>query len=88
MTITVAVQWAHEIAGEIASDIAKPLSLAVSLIKSFDAPILEQTIALEDKTDRYEDTLNAYLTHSPKYKNTFPATKLLRLVGETVKGAG
>ena len=60
-TPAVAVQRAHEIAGEMASDAAKAMELAMGLTKSFDASILEQVTALEDKTDRYEDALNTYL---------------------------
>ena len=60
-TPAVAVQRAHEIAGEMASDAAKAMELAMGLTKSFDASVLEQVTALEDKTDRYEDALNTYL---------------------------
>ena len=60
-TPAVAVQRAHEIAGEMASDAAKAMELAMGLTKSFEATILEQVTALEDKTDRYEDALNTYL---------------------------
>ena len=60
-TPAVAVQRAHEIAGEMASDAAKAMELAMGLTKVFDASILEEVTALEDKTDRYEDALNTYL---------------------------
>ena len=60
-TPAVAVQRAHEIAGEMASDAAKAMELAMGLTKSFDAAVLDQVTALEDKTDRYEDALNTYL---------------------------
>ena len=60
-TPAVAVQRAHEIAGEMVSDAAKAMELAMGLTKSFEASILEQVTALEDKTDRYEDALNTYL---------------------------
>ena len=60
-TPAVAVQRAHEIAGEMASDAARAMELAMGLTKCFDASILEQVTALEDKTDRYEDALNTYL---------------------------
>ena len=60
-TPAVAVQRAHEIAGEMASDAAKAMELAMGLTKRFDAAVLEQVTALEDKTDRYEDALNTYL---------------------------
>ena len=60
-TPAVAVQRAHEIAGEMASDAAKAMEKAMGLTKHFDAAVLEQVTALEDKTDRYEDALNTYL---------------------------
>ncbi len=60
-TPAVAVQRAHEIAGEMAADAAKAMQLAMGLTKKFESGIMEQIVALEDKTDRYEDTLNTYL---------------------------
>ena len=60
-TPAVAVQRAHEIAGQMAKDAARAMHLAMGLTKKFDEGTLEQVIALEDKTDRYEDALNTYL---------------------------
>jgi len=60
-TPAVAVQRAHEIASQMATDAAKAMHLAIGLTKEFDSGIMEQVIALEDKTDRYEDALNTYL---------------------------
>jgi len=60
-TPAVAVQRAHEIAGEMAVDAAQAMHLAMGLTKKFDASVMEQVIALEDKTDRYEDALGTYL---------------------------
>ena len=60
-TPAVAVQRAHEVAGEMAADAAKAMHLAMGLTKRFDASVMEQIAALEDKTDRYEDALNTYL---------------------------
>ena len=60
-TPAVAVQRAHEIAGEMAADAAKAMHLAMGLTKKFDPAVMEQVVALEDKTDRYEDALNTYL---------------------------
>ena len=60
-TPAVAVQRAQEIAGEMAADAAKAMHLAMGLTKTFDAAALEQVIALEDRTDRYEDALGTYL---------------------------
>ena len=60
-TPAVAVQRAHEIAGGMAADAAKAMHLAMGLTKKFDASVMEQVVALEGKTDRYEDALNTYL---------------------------
>ena len=60
-TPAVAVQRAHEIAGEMAGDAAKAMHLAMGLTKRFDASVMEQVTALEDKTDRYQDALGTYL---------------------------
>ena len=63
-TPAVAVQRAHEIAGEMAADASKAMHLAMGLTKKFDASVMEQVAALEDKTDRYEDALNRSCTPS------------------------
>ena len=60
-TPAVAVQRAHEIAGQMAADAAEAMHLAIGLTKKFDASVMEQVIALEDRTDRYEDALGTYL---------------------------
>ena len=60
-TPAVAVQRAHEIAGQMAADAAKAMHLAMGLTKRFDPAVMEQVVALEDKTDRYEDALGTYL---------------------------
>ena len=60
-TPAVAVQRAQRIAGEMAADASRAMHLAIGLTKRFDASIMEQVVALEDKTDRYEDALNTYL---------------------------
>ena len=60
-TPAVAVQRAHEIAAQMAEDAANAMHLAMGLTKKFDADIMEQVVALEDKTDRYQDTLGTYL---------------------------
>jgi len=60
-TPAVAVQRAHEIAGQMAADAAEAMRLAMGLTKKFDASVMEQVIALEERTDRYEDALGTYL---------------------------
>ena len=60
-TPAVAVQRAHEVAAEMMHDAREAMALAVSLTRQFDSKILDQIIALEDKTDRYEDALGTYL---------------------------
>ena len=60
-TPAVAVQRAHVIAGQMAADAAEAMRLAIGLTKKFDPKGMEQVIALEDRTDRYEDALGTYL---------------------------
>ncbi len=60
-TPAVAVQRAHAIAAEMAADAAQATNLALGLTRHFDARILEEVLALEDKTDKYEDALGSYL---------------------------
>ena len=60
-TPAVAVQRAHEIAAEMAADSAQAMNLAMALTRKFDAKVFEEVVALEDKTDRYEDALGTYL---------------------------
>ena len=60
-TPAVAIQRAHEIAVRMAEDSAEAMGLAMGLTRSFDSRTLEQVIALEDSTDRYEDALGTYL---------------------------
>ena len=60
-TPAVAIQRAQQIAGTMAQTSAKALDLAIGLTKQFDPRIMEQVVALEDETDRYEDALGTYL---------------------------
>ena len=60
-TPAVAVQRAQEVAAMMAADAAEALRLAISLTKKFDPAVMEEVIALEDRTDRYEDALGTYL---------------------------
>ena len=60
-TPAVAIQRAHEIAGEMAAASSEAMVLAMGLTKKFDAKVMDQVLALEDKTDRYEDALGTYL---------------------------
>ena len=60
-TPAVAIQRAHEIAVRMAEDSVDAMSLAIDLTRGFDSRKLDQVIALEDNTDRYEDALGTYL---------------------------
>jgi len=60
-TPAVAVQRAHEVAGEMMADAREAMVLAAGLTRNFDPKVLDRVIALEDKTDRYEDALGTYL---------------------------
>ena len=78
-TPAVAVQRAHEIATQMAQDAAESMHLAMGLTKTFDAKTMEKVVALEDKTDHYQDALGTYLvklsgkrlsTHDNRILNT------------------
>ena len=60
-TPAVAVQRAHAVAAEMMTDAKQAVDLAMSLTRKFDQKVMDQVIALEDKTDRYEDALGTYL---------------------------
>ena len=60
-TPAVAVQRAHAVASQMMADACQAMSLAMGLTRKFDAKVLEQVTALEDRTDRYEDALGTYL---------------------------
>ncbi|MBP3633803.1 MAG: Na/Pi cotransporter family protein [Oscillospiraceae bacterium] len=60
-TPAVAIQRSHEIAGEMAIASRDAMSLAMGLTKGFNKDVMKQILALEDKTDKYEDALNTYL---------------------------
>ena len=60
-TPAVAIQRSHEIAARMTSAASEAMKLAMGLTKKFDAKVLDQIIALEDETDRYEDALGTYL---------------------------
>ena len=60
-TPAVAVQRAHEVAAEMLSDAKEAMDLAMGLTRKFDQKVMDQVIALEDKTDHYEDALGTYL---------------------------
>ncbi len=60
-TPAVAVQRSHEIASKMLADASQAMKLALGLTRSFDPAVLDQVIAIEDKTDHYEDALGTYL---------------------------
>ena len=60
-TPAVAVQRAHEIATKMVGDSREAMVMAMSLVRKFDAKVMEEVIALEDATDHYQDALGTYL---------------------------
>ena len=60
-TPAVAVQRSHEVAAQMAADAAEAMRLAIGLTKKYDPAVMDQVVALEDRTDRYEDALGTYL---------------------------
>jgi len=60
-TPAVAIQRAHEVAAEMVTAARDAMVKAMGLVRKFDTTALEEVIALEDKTDHYEDALGTYL---------------------------
>lgn len=60
-TPAVAIQRAQEIAGRMAQASQQAMELAIGLTKQFDPAVMDQVMALEEETDRYEDALGTYL---------------------------
>ena len=60
-TPAVAIQRAHEIAGKMGDAASEAMKLAMDLTKSFDPKKMQQVIALENRTDTYQDALGTYL---------------------------
>ena len=57
----VAAQRAKEIAIQMAHTAAEAMDLAINLTEKYDPKVMEQVLALEDETDKYEDALGTYL---------------------------
>ena len=83
-TPAVAVQRAHEIAAQMAEASAKAMDLALGLVRKFDAGVLEQVVALEDQTDRYEDALGTYLVKLSNMNLTVADNRILNTMLYTV----
>ena len=62
-TPAVAIQRAHEVAVAMVDAAREAMVKAIGLTRKFDASVLEEIIALEDRTDHYEDVLGTYLLH-------------------------
>ena len=60
-TPAVAVAQAKQIAGDMAKTAEKAMELASGLVSNYDPAVMEQVIALENETDRYEDVLGSFL---------------------------
>ena len=83
-TPAVAIQRAHEIAVRMAEDSAEAMSLAMGLTRHFDSKILDQVLALEDGTDRYEDALGTYLVKLSDMRLSVSDNRILNTLLYTV----
>ena len=83
-TPAVAIQRAHEIAVRMAEDSAQAMSLAMGLTRHFDSKILDQVLALEDGTDRYEDALGTYLVKLSDMRLSVSDNRILNTLLYTV----
>jgi len=83
-TPAVAIQRAHEIAVEMAAKSSEAMKLAMGLTRKFDADTLEKIIALEDKTDHYEDALGTYLVKLSNMQLSVENNRILNTLLYTV----
>lgn len=83
-TPAVAIQRAHEIAVRMAEDSAEAMTLAMGLIREFDSKTMEQVLALEDSTDRYEDALGTYLVKLSGINLTVADNRILNTLLYTI----
>ena len=83
-TPAVAIQRAHEIAVRMAEDSAEAMSLAMGLTRHFDSKVLDQVLALEDGTDRYEDALGTYLVKLSDMRLSVSDNRILNTLLYTV----
>ncbi len=83
-TPAVAIQRAHEIAVRMAEDANQAMNLAMGLTREFDSRTLEQVLALEDSTDRYEDALGTYLVKLSGIQLTVADNRILNTLLYTV----
>ena len=83
-TPAVAIQRAHEIAVRMAADSAEAMTLAMGLTREFDSKTMEQVLALEDSTDRYEDALGTYLVKLSGINLTVADNRILNTLLYTI----
>ena len=83
-TPAVAIQRAHEIAVRMAEDAAQAMTLAMGLTRKYDSRAMEQVLALEDSTDRYEDALGTYLVKLSGIQLTVADNRILNTLLYTV----
>lgn len=79
-TPAVAVQRAREVSCTMAETSAKAFELATGLIRTFDPKVMEQVMALENETDRYEDALGTYLVNLSGKKLAVEDNRTLNMV--------
>ncbi len=83
-TPAVAVERAHKIAAEMAHASAEAVQMAAGLIRNFDPKVMDQVIALEDKTDQYEDALNTYLVTLSEKNLSVESNRILNTLLYTI----
>ncbi len=83
-TPAVAVERAREVADEMARASVEAVELAAGLIKHFDRSVMERVIALENKTDQYEDALNTYLVTLSSMNLSVESNRVLNTLLYTV----
>ena len=85
-TPAVAVAQAHTVTVEMADEAAEALTLAFSLLTSYDKAAAARVRELESAVDEYEDQLGSYLvrlsSHDMTEADTAEANRLLHMIGD------
>lgn len=85
-TPSIAVGQATEIAYEMATASVEALQKSLRLLDAYDVKVADEIRALEDRADKYEDALGAYLVKlsscNPDSRDAIQITKLLHIIGD------
>ena len=85
-TPSIAAEQATKVAYDMAEVSVLALKKSLSLFESYDVKVADEVRALEDKADKFEDTLGSYLvklsSHDMTESDATQITKLLHIIGD------